>query len=271
MKDRIVVLTGAAGGIGTAIARRLARAGARLALVDRDAAGLDALATALSGSRAEVSIHLFDLRELAELDQLAHAVVAAHGGVDVLINNAGVTVHGPLVSQSAEDVARVIGVDLHAVIETTRVFLPRLRDRPGAHVVHIASMAGLQGFPFQSTYSAAKFGLRGFGQALRPELAAMGIGCSTILPGTIATGFLRHTPTHDPVSSARLATLMERFGTSPDRVAAAVTHALRWNRSEVRVGWDAHLLALTRWLCPPLLPWLLGSMLRRGFFGATKP
>ena len=269
MKDRIVVLTGAAGGIGTAIARRLAEAGAVLALVDRDAAGLEALATALG--EAETSTHLFDLRGLDGLDALAEAVVEAHGGVDVLVNNAGVTVHGPLAAQSADDVARVLGVDLHAVIEATRVFLPRLRGRPGAHVVHIASMAGLQGFPFQSTYSAAKFGLRGFGQALRPELAAMGIGCSTILPGTIATGFLRHTPSHDPASSARLATLMERFGTSPDRVAAAVIHALRWNRAEVRVGWDAHLLALTRWLCPPLLPWLLGVMLRRGFFGASPP
>lgn len=270
MHGRIVVVTGAAGGIGTAIVHRLAEAGARLALVDRDEAGLAALAAALDAGE-RVSTHVFDLRRYADLEALAEDVALAHGAVDVLINNAGTTVHGPLTSHSADDVDLVLDVDLRAVIHAVRVFLPRLRGRDGAHVVNVASMAGLQGFPFQSVYSAAKFGLRGFGQALRPELAAMGIGCSTIVPGTIATAFLRTNRTHDPASSERLAGLMERFGASPNRVATAVHRAILHDRAEVRVGWDAHLLTFSQWLCPPLIPWVLRLMLRRGFFGASQP
>jgi len=269
--NRVVVLTGAAGGIGRAIAHRLSQAGAQLALVDIDEAGLASLVAALgeTGKTGNHSTHLFDLRDVASLPGLASAISSRHGSVDVLINNAGLTVHGPLSQQTADDIDRVLDVDLRAVMHATHAFLPHLRSRPGAHVVNIASMAGLQGFPFQSTYSAAKFGLRGFGQALRPELAAMGIGCSTILPGTIATTFLASATTRDPGSSARLSELMLRFGASPDRVAKAVQKAIAKNRAELRVGWDCHLMALAQVLCPPLVPWVLQTALRRGFFGAV--
>lgn len=262
---RTVVLTGAAGGIGRAIARRLDAEGAHLALVDRDAEGLAALAATLDPA---TSRHVVDLRDRAALEALPERILADHDALDVLVNNAGVTVHGPLSAHTADDVDLVLDVDLRAVVHAVRVFTPHLTGRPGAHVVNVASMAGLQGFPFQTTYSAAKFGLRGFGQALRPELAARGIGCSTLLPGTIATSLLRATPSRDPASSERLATLMERYGTSPDRVAAAVVRALRHDPAEVRVGWDAHLLAATQRVWPGLLPRLLTLLLRRGFFGA---
>jgi len=272
--NRVVVLTGAAGGIGRAIAHRLSQAGARLALVDIDEAGLASLVASLgdaagTGNTDHSSTHPFDLRDVASLPDLASAIASRHGAVDVLINNAGLTVHGPLSQQTADDIDRVLDVDLRAVMHATHAFLPHLRSRPGAHVVNIASMAGLQGFPFQSTYSAAKFGLRGFGQALRPELAVMGIGCSTILPGTIATAFLASATTHNPSSSARLSELMLRFGASPDRVARAVQRAIAKDRAELRVGWDCHLMALAQLLCPPLVPWVLKTALRRGFFGAV--
>jgi len=266
--DRVVVLTGAAGGIGRAIAHRLSQSGARLALVDIDAAGLASLAADL-GDTGRTSTHTLDLRDTAALPGLARDVLSRHGSIDVLINNAGLTVHGPLNLHTTDDIDRVLDVDLRAVVHAVHVFLPHLRARPGAHVVNIASMAGMQGFPFQSTYSAAKAGLRGFGQALRPELAVAGIGCSTILPGTIATSFLASATTRDPSSSARLAGLMLRFGASPDRVARAVQRAIARNRAEVRVGWDCHLMALARLLCPPLVPWVLQVALRRGFFGAV--
>ena len=267
LNGRVVVLTGAAGGIGSAIARRLSADGARLVLVDRNTDGLTALAASLAP--APVTCRVVDLSQLDQLDALAQDITAEHGAVHVLINNAGLTVHGLLADQTPEEIDRVLDVDLRAPLHLTRAFLPALRATAPAHVVNIASMAGLQGFPFQTTYSAAKFALRGFGQALRPELASHGVGVSTILPGTIATDFLAAAGTHDPQTSQRLAGLMQRYGTPPSRVASAVRSAILRDRAEVRVGWDCTLLALAAWLCPPLTPAILSLALRRGWLGAT--
>lgn len=264
------VLTGAAGGIGRAIAARLAGAGAVLALVDRDAQGLAELSAALPGTGH--STHTFDLRRLEALDELLEAVGESHDSVHGLINNAGLTVHATFADQSAEEIDRVLDINLRAVLHLTRLFLPQLRAAGHAQVVNIASMAGLAGFPFQSTYSASKFALRGLGQALRPELAPSGVGVTTVLPGTIATGFLATAGTHDKEFSDKLSRLMLRFGTPPERVARAVHRALVRDPATVRVGWDCHLLAFVQWACPPLVPWVLRTAFRRGAFGAaTSP
>lgn len=270
LDGRLVVLTGAAGGIGSCIARRLAADGAALALVDRDEAGLTDLAASLPAPE-RVSVHVFDLQRAGELDALAAEVASRHGAVHVLINNAGLTVHGAFTDQTADEIDRVLDVDLRAVVQATRAFLPHLKRAAPAHIVNVASMAGLAGFPFQSTYSAAKFALRGFGQAIRPELAPLGIGVSTMLPGTIATDFLAVAGSHDRETSDKLAGLMKRYGTPPDRVARAVLRAIRRNRAEVRVGWDCRLTTFVLWACPPLLPWVLRLAYRRGLLGARVP
>lgn len=261
------VLTGAAGGIGRAIAQRIAESGGILALVDRDSAGLTDLAKGLSG--AGHTTHVFDLQQLDALPQLLAEVTVSHPTVHGLINNAGLTVHATFADQSAEEVDRVLDVDLRAVLHMTRVFLPLLTAAGHAQIINISSMAGLAGFPFQSTYSAAKFALRGFGQALRPELAPRGIGVTTVLPGTIATSFLATAGTHDKALSDKLAALMLRFGTNPDRVARAVQRAIVRDPATVRVGWDCHLLAFVQWACPPLVPWVLRTAFRKGAFGAA--
>lgn len=268
LDGRVVVLTGAAGGIGRAIAACLSAKGATLALVDRDTAGLAELAATLPAERC--TTHVFDLQATSELERLADEVTARHPAIHVLINNAGLTVHGAFRDQTRDEIDRVLDVDLRAVVHTTRVFLPHLEAAAPGHVVNVASMAGLAGFPFQSTYCAAKFALRGFGQALRPELAALNIGVTTVLPGTIATGFLAAAGTHDKATSDKLASLMLRYGTPPHRVATAIRRGIRWDWAEMRVGWDCRLLSFVGWLCPPLVPWVLRIAYRRGHFGAAE-
>ncbi len=238
--------------------------------MDRDEAGLQELASSLPAS-CEVSRHGVDLAELGGLDDLAAAVVDRHGGAHVLINNAGLTVHGAFEDYSAADIDRVLDVDLRAPLHLVRAFLPHLVAAAPAHVVNVASLAGLSGFPFQSTYSAAKFALRGFGQALRPELAARGIGVTTVLPGTVATPFLRTAASHDRDTSDRLARLMMNHGAPPARVARAIERAIRRDRAVVRVGWDCHAVAWCNQLCPPLIPWVLRLAYRGGWLGAKVP
>lgn len=264
------MLTGAAGGIGRATARRLAAAGAHLALVDRDAPRLDALAVELreNGGGRRVSTHVFDLAALAELRTLASSIAADHGAVHGLICNAALTVHKRFAAHTVDELDRVLDVDLRSVVHTVHAFLPHLRDVTAGHVVIVSSMAGVNAFPYQSVYSTAKFALRGFGEVLRIELAAEGIGVSTIFPGAIATGFLEGVPSSEPEMVEKLSVLMRRYGTSSDRVARAIVRAIRRNRGVSRVGWDSRLTsALTR-LAPPLMPAVLRFAYRRRMMGS---
>ena len=144
---RVALITGAAGGIGQALAARLAGAGMALALVDCDAAGLEDAAAALPG---KVSCHPCDLRSFDALPGLIEAVTQAHGGLNLLVNNAGLTVHGRFVDHDPTDIDKVLDVDLRAVLHLTHAALPALRVSGDAHVVLVSSMAGLVGFPTQA-------------------------------------------------------------------------------------------------------------------------
>jgi short-subunit dehydrogenase len=268
-RGRVVLLTGAAGGIGSGLSRAFAAAGARLALVDRDEAGLGTLADSLP-SATQVSLHPFDLREFSAFESLLADVLAAHGGVNVLVNNAGLTVHGTFSDHTEADLDRVLDIDLRAPVHLTRVALPHLRQADEAHIVLVSSMAGGLAFPFQSAYSTAKFGLRGFGGALRIELAAQDIGVTTVMPGTIATDFLANAASHDDLTSTRLSAMMQRYGTRPERVAAAVLKGIRRNQGTVRTGWDSHLVGFVSWVAPPLMPALLRAVFRREMLGSTR-
>jgi short-subunit dehydrogenase len=145
--------------------------------------------------------------------------------------------------------------------------LPHLRETDAAHIVLVSSMAGGLAFPFQSAYSAAKFGLRGFGGALRIELAREGIGVTTVMPGTIATAFLAAATSHDDETSSRLSDLMTRYGTRPERVAGSVLRGIERNRATVRAGWDSRLMGFLGWIAPAMMPALLEVVFRRQLLG----
>lgn len=259
LADAVVLLTGAAGGIGAATTRALLDRGARVIGVDRDADGLAKLAgPGFTGRTA-------DLRDRGGFADLVADVLGIHGRIDVLVNNAGLTVHGRFAGMDADAVDSVLDVNLLAPIHLTRCVLPHLAR--GGHIVNVSSMAGLRAFPTQSTYSASKFGLKGFGDALRIELAEEGIGVSTVLPGAIATRFLANAQSAEPDTTGTLSGLMLRFGTSPDRVARAIVRGIERNRGTLRVGWDCWALSAADWICPPLVPFILRQVQARKLLG----
>jgi short-subunit dehydrogenase len=264
LRSKTVLITGAAGGIGSALARAFAARGAHLALADRNEDGLKALSASLT---AEVSTHAIDLGDRSAIGPLVADVVSQHGGLDVLVCNAGWTVHGPFAEMSLEQIDGVLEVDLRSVLHLVHHGLPHLAK--GSHIVLVSSMAGFRAFPYQTTYSAAKHGVAGYGDALRFELAAKGIGVTTLMPGAIATPFLSNGGSLDSESTDQMSTLMQRWGTSPDRVAAAALRGIDRNRGRMRVGWDAHMTALTGWLMPPLVPAVLAWATRRQLLGRS--
>jgi short-subunit dehydrogenase len=185
---RTCVLTGAASGIGAALALELARRHMVLALIDRDAAGLErvaSLATEL-GARG-VTAYEIDLSDGADRRDLAAEIASRHGGADLLINNAGVTLTGTFEENRLADVEWLLEINLHAVIRMTKAFLPQLLARPGSHVVNVSSLFGLIAPPGQVAYVTSKFAVRGFTESLRNELAPRGVGVTVVHPGGVRT------------------------------------------------------------------------------------
>lgn len=264
MKDlnqRVAVVTGAANGIGAALARTLTEEGMRVLLVDRDAEALKVLAQTLAGSEA----HPMDVGDAAAFEALADRI-RARGGFDLLVSNAGINVHGAFLDQSIEDLDRIVRVNLMGVLYGCRILVPALRS--GGHVVNVSSLAGRVPFPYQSTYCATKFAVRGFTAALRMELAPRNIGVTAVLPGTVATRLLESATSYDVSAASKIASLMLAYGMAPSRVAEEIVRAIREDAGEVMIGWDAKLTTAASRLAPGLV----SGALERGFrWRASRP
>ncbi len=245
LRGKVAVVTGAAGGIGGAIAARLRAEGCRLALVDLDAGSLV--------SAPDVTTHAMDVSDARSWEALAAEVKEAHGGADLLVNNAGLTIHGTFADQSVEDLDRIVDVNLKGVLYGCRAFLPQLRARGAGHVVNLSSLAGRVAFPYQSTYCATKFAIRGFSAALRMELAGDGVGVTAVMPGAVATRLLDAARSYDRRASRKMAELMLEHGVRPERVADRVVRAIRRDEAEVLIGWDARVTTTAQALAPSVL------------------
>ena len=216
-----VLLTGASGGIGEAIARALHARGARLMISGRRADRLEALAGELGGS---VELALADL---AERD--APAVLARRaGGVDVLVANAALPASGAIDGFTPEEIDRALDVNLRAPIQLTRALLPGMVERGAGHVVLMSSLSGRVGSVGSSLYSATKFGLRGFAAGLREDLHGSGVGVTVIYPGFVSGAGM--------FADAGVS-LPRGVGTrSPEEVAAAVVTGIERGRAEIDVA-----------------------------------
>ncbi|MFC7274196.1 SDR family NAD(P)-dependent oxidoreductase [Paractinoplanes rhizophilus] len=185
---RTCLITGAASGIGAALALDLAKRRAVLALLDRDAERLERVAAlAREVGAGSVTTYVVDLSDGGDRLDLAAEIASRHGGVDLLINNAGVSLTGTFEQNRMADIEWLLEINLHAVIRMTKAFLPQLLARPGTHLVNVSSLFGLIGPPGQVAYATSKFGVRGFTEALRHELEPLGVGVTVVHPGGIKT------------------------------------------------------------------------------------
>jgi short-subunit dehydrogenase len=185
---KVVVITGASAGIGAAAARRFVAEGARVVLAARGVSELEGLAHELGGTRA-LAVPT-DVSDAAAAKALLERAEAAFGAINVLVNNAGYNRRGAVEHVPAEDLARIVDVNLRAPIVLTRLAIPYLRRAGGGAIVNVASIAGRIPLPEEATYSATKFGLRAFTFALAEELQGSGITVSAVSPGPVETGFI---------------------------------------------------------------------------------
>ena len=246
---RVVAITGAGSGIGRALAVDLAGRGAHVALSDIDSVGLAETVARCEGSGVKVTSQHVDVADRAEVFAWAAEVVASHGKVNVIINNAGVAVGATVERMSYEDLEWLIGINFWGVVHGTKAFLPHLKAAGEGHIVNLSSVFGLISIPSQSAYNAAKFAVRGFTDALRMELEIepCGVSSTTVHPGGIKTNIVNNARLDDSVTggAAKARSEFDRVArTSPEKAARVILAAVEQNRRRVLIGADAKAIDL---------------------------
>lgn len=244
-------ITGAASGIGRALAIELASRGCDLALADRDEPGLKSLAAEIGrGNEArKVSVHRVDVSEPAEIAQFAREAIAAHPALGILVNNAGVALLGQFEEIDQAQMDWLFDINFWGVVHGTRAFLPHLKTQAQAHIVNVSSIFGIIAPPGQSAYAAAKFAVRGFSESVRHELAIAGspIKLSVVHPGGVATAIARSSRTGSGVTdNARRAQMIDRFETAarttPKDAALRIIKGIERNEPRILIGNDARFM-----------------------------
>jgi short-subunit dehydrogenase len=254
-RGTVAVVTGAGSGIGRALAVALAREGCSLALADKDAPSVaNTAAEAKKAGAGTVSTHGVDVADLAAMTRFRDEVKQAHSYVHLLINNAGVALAGELEELAVEDMRWLFDINFWGVVHGTKLFLPLLRQNHRAQIVNLSSIFGIIAPPGQTAYVASKFAVRGFGEALRHELAGTGVGVTTVHPGGVRTNIARNARAAaktDPALREQMVKRFERMArTTPEQAAARILRGIKRGERRILVGPDARLMAALRWLLP---------------------
>lgn len=249
-----ILLTGATGGIGRCLALELSRRGARLALVGRDRGRLDALVRAIEAAGGTASALAFDLERTDGHAGLVERAVDVLGGIDALINNAGQSRLTAFTDEDEASLHKIFAVNVMAPMLLARAVLPHLLRRGAGTLMNIGSVFGAIGYPYYAAYSASKFALRGFSEALRRELADKGIKVAYVAPRATRTGM------NGPAARA----LMSETGAAmddPEKVAWAIADALAHDLRELCIGMPERIFARVNGLLPGFVD---GPLVRQG-------
>lgn len=254
LSEGVAVVTGAGSGIGRALAQQLAQAGSALALADLNEAGLLATVSSLGSKTSLATSHVLDISDEAAVRAFAEDVIQRHGRVTLLINNAGVALHGTFQEISLDDFRWLMGINFWGTVYGVNYFLPAMKQQPRAHIVNISSVFGMVSPIGQAAYSSSKFAVRGFTECLRHELEGTSVGVSCVHPGGIRTPIAAHARlgAHTPKSEKEESVaLFARVAiTSPEAAAARILEGVERREPRILIGKDARQIDIVQRLRP---------------------
>ena len=269
LENRVAVITGAASGIGRAIAIRLAQEKCAVALVDINKepqagrAGLDECARLCEQVTNRVSVHRTDVSDQVAMSRLPSEIVARHERVNLVVNNAGVSLAGSLDEISIDDLEWIVGINFWGAVYACKYFLPELERSGDGHIVNVLSDFALIGLPTRTGYCATKFALRGFSEALRAELAGSMIGVTSVYPGPVATAIIANGRNVDPEKAKLETEFMRKRAIDADLVADKVVQGVKRNAARVLIGKETYLIDLATRLAPATTAALVAKLRKR--------
>ncbi len=244
LENRRILLTGASRGIGRQLALELARHHSQLLVVARSESPLEEFVEELKQQGAAAEALSGDVTDPAFRQAIVDHMGRLWGSLDVLINNAGVSAHGRFSQHDEQVLRQIMEVNFYAPTELTRLALPLLAEGQDPLIVNLGSILGHRGMPYNSEYSASKFALRGWSEALRAELSNRGIEVLLVSPGTTDTEFFDHL-----LAQTDSLPWGKQKGISPEAVARQVVRAMQQRRNEIYPNWRGRILvAVNRWV-----------------------
>jgi NAD(P)-dependent dehydrogenase (short-subunit alcohol dehydrogenase family) len=250
----VAVVTGAGSGIGRALAQQLAEVGSALALADVDEAGLTQTFQSLTLKNALISTHVMDVGDEASVSAFAEDVRSRHGRVTLLMNNAGVSLHGNHDEFSLDDFRWLMNINFWGTVYGVQYFLPMLKREKRAHIVNLSSVFGLIAPAGQIPYAASKFAVRGFTEALRHELEGTRVCVSCVHPGGIRTPIARHSRVGAGASGERQENNIARFErlaqSTPQAAATRILQGVERSEPRILIGKDAYQIDILQRLRP---------------------
>ncbi len=260
--NKVAVVTGAASGMGRYLAVLLAKMGCNVAICDVNAEELNNTALMLANYNVATSMHLVDVADQSQIELLHEEVIARHQKVDLVFNNAGITVMSDFENMPAADWDRVMDVNLSGVINMTRTFMPSLQSRSEAAIINTSSIFGMVAVPGQSVYHATKFAVRGFTESLAREMKGSNLQVHCVHPGHVGTNIAasakdidgaadREAPSFlKDISSEERGRMFKENGMHPSRAAQIILRGVTKKRTRIFVGLDAKLIEITQRLFP---------------------
>ncbi len=255
-KDKVAAITGAGSGMGRALAEALSGKGCHVAISDLDSLGLKETESRVkSKSGVTVSSHELDVSDQQQVEQFAADVVDRHGKVNMIFNNAGVSVTDTVERMSYEDFKWLMDINFWGVVYGSKSFLPYFHEVDEAHVINTSSIFGVIAVPSQSAYNASKFAVRGFTYAMRQELLESNVGVSCVQPGGVKTNIIKSSryvasDNNSPTKEEFVSQFEEMAGLTSEQAAEQILRGVIANKAQILVGRDAKTVAILERIAP---------------------
>ena len=267
-QNKVAVITGAGSGLGRALAIKLNQAGANLALCDLNMNGLDETLSLLPNQELKTTLHLVDVSDRTQMQNFSNEVVTQHSQVDILINNAGISLTPKFFDDITEEqFEKVININLWGVYHGVRTFLPHLRTRSEAAIVNMSSLAGLVGLPTYSAYAMSKFAVRALSESLQSELSKTNISVLVVFPGGVKTNIIKNAPDlQENEREAAHSNFTKYAYLTADDAAERILRALQKKKKRIILGTDARIFFTIRTLFPNRFPAIFHTLFGQVMF-----
>jgi short-subunit dehydrogenase len=232
---KTVVITGAANGLGKALALCLLKQGCNLGLIDIDNVNLNTLYKSIAGNQQKISLHLVDISVEANVQKVCAEVLTIHTTVDILINNAAISISQSFEQVDIKDYHRLMDVNFWGTVYCTRYFLPYLKHTKGA-LVNIVSDFALMGFPGKSTYSSSKAAIMAFTYCLKTELAETGVNISLVIPPPMNTRIVLNGKHSSAEKKQNEMLFLQKHGMQVDKAASRIVVKIKQGKFRIVVG-----------------------------------